>query len=224
MKILVIEDHKLVRELLVGACASLAPDVDAKGASNGAEGIEMARRFQPDIIFLDLALPDGDGLGFLPKLAEACRSAKVIALTSHPDEFTIHRALKASVFGFIDKNEQPLSVLKEAVATVNEGRRYFSPVVQQVHMAMRNDPSDFSKTLTDREQELLGLFGAGLSNEDIATRLNVSPGTVKIHRINIMNKLDIHSAAGLVIYAMEKGFTRVQQGTRPVSNVRENLR
>jgi len=209
MKILVIEDFKLIRDVLVMACGNLAPAVEARGATTGNEGVEVAREFQPDVIFLDLALPDGDGLDFLPQLFGACRSAKVIALTSHVDEFTLHRALKANIHGFVDKNEQPLPVLQEAIETVMSGRHYFSSTAHRLKIAMRGNPlADFSKLLSDKEQELLPLYGEGLSNEEIAVKSGLAWGTVRNHRNNIMAKLNLHSTPELMRYAIDKGFVR----------------
>lgn len=220
MKIVVIEDHQLIRDMLVLSCAALTPKTEARGASTGAEGLKLCREFQPDLVFLDLALPDGDGLDFIADIFSAAHGVKVIALTSHIDEFTLHRAERARVHGFIDKNEQPLKVLAEAVATVMEGRRYFSSAAQRLHLAMRNDPVDFTKLLSDREQQLLSFFGAGLTSEEISARVGLSVGTVKNHKLNIMNKLDVHGTPQLMRYALEKGFTRVGRTPQPVSTVK----
>lgn len=209
MKILVIEDFQLIRDMLVMACGNLAPGAEAKGATTGSEGVAVCQEFQPEVIFLDLALPDGDGLDFLPQLFAACRSAKVIALTSHVDEFTLHRALKANVHGFVDKNEQPLPVLQEAITTVLSGRHYFSSTAHRLRLAMRGNPlGDFSKLLSDKEQELLKLLGEGLSNEEIAEKTGLAWGTVRNHRNNIMAKLNLHSTPELMRYAIDKGFVR----------------
>jgi two-component system response regulator NreC len=216
VKILVVEDHQLIREMLVVTCGQLAVGAQVAGASTGAEGVRLCRELQPDLLFLDLALPDGDGLDFLPQLFSACYSAKVIALTSHADEFTLHRALRAHVHGFVDKNEQPLKVLREAIATVMEGRPYFSSAAQRLRAAMRNDPAEFIKVLSEREQQLLALMGAGLTNEDIGAKIGLSAGTVKNHRLNIMNKLDLHSTPELMRYAVEKGLTRSERSLHAV--------
>ena len=153
-------------------------------------------------------MPDRDGLELLPDLFIACPQCKVIALSGYTDEFTLHRALKSNVHGFLDKNEQPLQALAEAVETVMAGRRYLSPVAQRVRTMLRNDPAAFDKLLSEWEQHLLGLLGKGYSNEQIATRLELSSVTVRNHRCRIMAKLGIHSTPELISYASEKGFTR----------------
>ena len=211
MKIVVIEDHQLVRDMLMASCSAIVSGAVVSGASTAAEGVVLCSREQPDLVFLDLVLPDGDGIDFVATILAGTPHARVIALTSHSDEFTLHRALRANVHGFIDKNEQPLGLLPEAIATVMAGRPYFSSVVQRVRAALRSDPAAFNKVLSDREQALLQLFGEGLSNEDVAERVKLTPGTVKLHRRNIMGKLGVHSTPQLMRYALEKGFTRIRR-------------
>ncbi|HTZ20897.1 MAG TPA: response regulator transcription factor [Opitutaceae bacterium] len=208
MKIIIIEDHQLVRDMLMGACIDSMPGVAVAGAGTCAEGVALCRQRQPDLVLLDLVLPDGDGLDQVDAILAGAPRAKIIALTSHADEFTLHRALRAKVHGFVDKNEQPLRLLREAIATVLDGRPYFSSVAQRVQASLRQDPAAFNKLLSDREQELLRYFGEGLSNEEVAARVGLTAGTVKLHRRNIMGKLDVHSTPQLMRYALEKGFTR----------------
>lgn len=210
MKIVVIEDHQLVRDMFVVSCGNVIPGAVVAGASNGAEGVALCAKEKPDLVFLDLVLPDGDGIDLVKEILTAAPQARIIALTSHSDEFTLHRAMRANVHGFVDKNEQPLGMLPEAIATVMAGRPYFSSVAQRVRASLRTDPAAFNKILSDREQELLRLFGEGLSNEEVAEKVDLTTGTVKLHRRNIMSKLGVHSTPQLMRYALEKGFTRVK--------------
>lgn len=209
MKIVVVEDHQLVREMLVVTCANVLPGADVTGAATGAEGAQLARQLQPDVVFLDLALPDGDGVDFVPSIFAGAPATRIVALTSHTDEFTLHRALRAHVHGFVDKNEQPLEVLHDAVMTVMDGRTYFSSAAQRLSLAMRNNPASFDKLLSEHEQRILGLLGEGLTNDQAAERVGLSAATMRTHRNNIMTKLGIHSTPQLIVYAIEKGFTRV---------------
>jgi len=164
-------------------------------------------------VLLDLVLPDADGLDVAPRFFELAPACRLIALTSFTDEFTVYRALRANVHGFIDKNEQPLHVLGVAIQTVMAGERYLSPAALRVKASLRSDPHSFDKLLSDHEQKLLGLFGEGLSNEAVAAKIALSPATVKAHRRNILSKLGIHSTPELMHYAMEKGFTRVRRSS-----------
>lgn len=212
MKIVIIEDHKLIRDMLAAACAQIVPRAAIDVAETGRSGIETAGRVRPDLVFLDLGLPDGDGLDLLSELLAVTPRSKVIALSSFADEFTVHRALRSQVHGFVDKGEQPLEMLKAAIDAVMAGQKYFSPTVQKLKASLRSDPTSFDKLLSDREQHLLGLFGQGLTNDAVATLVGLTPGTVKLHRRNIHRKLGFHSTPELMNYALEKGFTRVRRG------------
>jgi DNA-binding NarL/FixJ family response regulator len=211
MKIVIIEDHKLIRDMLAAACAQIVPKAAIDVAETGKQGVETTGRVRPDLVFLDLGLPDADGLDLLSELLAVAPRAKVIALSSFADEFTVHRALRSQVHGFVDKGEQPLEMLKAAIDAVMSGQKYFSPTVQKLKANLRSDPASFDKLLSDREQHLLGLFGQGLTNDAVATMVGLTPGTVKLHRRNIHRKLGFHSTPELMNYALEKGFTRVRR-------------
>jgi DNA-binding NarL/FixJ family response regulator len=218
--IAVIEDHTLIRDMLMVMCRQAVPGADVSGAGDAASGLELCKARRPDLAFLDLALPDRDGLDLLPELFAVCPECKVIALSGYTDEFTLHRALRSNVHGFVDKNEQPLEVLAEAISTVMSGRRYFSSVAQRVRATLRNDPAAFDKLLSDWEQLLLGQIGRGLSNDEIAKKEGLSAVTVRNHRCRIMAKLGIHSTPELINYATEKGFTRARPSRPPTSTAK----
>ena len=210
MIIVVVEDHTLIRDMLVVTCREAIAGSRVHGARDAATGLAVCQAERPDLVFLDLALPDRDGIDLLPDLFKACPDCKVIALSGYTDEFTLHRALKSHVHGFLDKSEQPLESLREAVETVMSGIRYLSPVAQRVRTMLRNDPAAFDKLLSEREQHLLGLFGRGMSNEEIGRKVDLTTVTVRNYRCRIMAKLDIHSTPELISYATEKGFTRLR--------------
>jgi DNA-binding NarL/FixJ family response regulator len=212
VNVLVIEDQTMVRELLALACTQALPRAKVKSAGTRAAALSLAREFPPDLVLLDLVLPDGDGLDVLPDIFAASPGARVIALSSHIDEFTLHRALTSRVHGILDKNEQPVRILREAITEVLAGRQYISSYVQRLRASVRADPAAFDKILSDREQEVLRLIGEGMNNDQVAARLKISASTAKNHRLNIMAKLDMHSTPQLIRYAIEKGFTRVSPG------------
>ena len=209
MNVLVIEDQTMVRELLAQACGETLPKAKVNTAGTRAAALALCRSAPPDLVILDLVLPDGDGLDLVPDIFALAPAAKIIALSSHIDEFTLHRALSSRVHGILDKNEQPVRILREAIATVLDGRQYMSSLVQRLRASLRADPAAFDKILSAREQEVLRLVGQGLANEGVAARLKISPSTAKNHRLNIMAKLDLHSTPQLIRYAIEKGFTRL---------------
>lgn len=203
-----------MRELLVEACQEAMPGSVVSGARNAEAGLELCRAAQPDVIILDLALPDRDGLDMLDDLLTACRGSKVIGISGYTDEFTLHRAIHSKLHGFVDKNEQTIGHLASAIHAVMGGERYLSPAAHRARLSQRNDPAAFDKILSVREQDLLRLFGRGLSNEEIASAVNLSELTVRNHRCRTMAKLGLRTSAELIRYALEKGFTRSEPSGR----------
>jgi len=210
MKIVVIDDHALMRDLLERACREALPGAMVSGAATAAAGLALAQKEQPDLIILDLGLPDRDGLDLLDDLLAACGRCKVIGVSGYCDEFTLHRVLNSNLHGFVDKKEQTLDQLATAIKTVNSGERYFSPAAEKARLSLRNDPLAFHKILSVREQQLLALFGRGLSNEEIAASVKLSELTVRNHRCRTMAKLGLRTSAELIRYAIEKGFVRLE--------------
>jgi two-component system response regulator NreC len=213
LKIAVIEDHALMRDLLVKACRETLPGAEVSGARDAATGVVLCAAMQPDVLILDLALPDGDGLDLLDDFIAACPGCKIIGISGYTDEFTLHRAMHSKLHGFVDKNEQTVEALADAIRTVLKGQRYLSPAVHDAHLSLRNNPVSFDKILSEREQSLLTLFGRGLTNEQVASKVGLSELTVRNHRCRLMAKLDIRTSPELIRYALEKGFTRPQPVT-----------
>jgi two-component system response regulator NreC len=199
----------MIRELLVIACGQVIPTAEIYATGTAANAKTLCVRHVPNLIILDLVLPDGDGLDLLPAFFRAAPAVKVIALSSHIDEFNLHRALSSRVQGILDKNEQPVKVLREAITAVLDGRQYISSRVQRLRASVRADPVAFNKILSEREQEVLRLIGLGLANQQVAAKLGISLSTAKHHRLNIMSKLDMHSTPQLIRYAIDKGFIHV---------------
>jgi two-component system response regulator NreC len=210
VKIVAIEDQVMMRGLIVRVCREHFPGEVVREAADGRSGSELCRQVQPDIVLLDLDLPDGDGLDLLTEIRQASPRAKIIVITSHSDEYAIHRSLEAGVAAFVDKCSQPIEVVSEAIAAVAAGRAYYSPVVARGKLRLREDPKAFTKLLSAREQDILRLLGEGLANEQVAERFGVSPQTIHSYRRNIMVKLGVHSTPQLIRYAVEKGFTRLR--------------
>lgn len=210
MKIVAIEDQVMMRGLIVRVCREQFPGETICDAPDVKTGRALCREIRPDIVLLDLDLPDGDGLDLLADIRTDSPHSKIIVLTSHSDEFAIHRSLEAGVSAFVDKCSQPIEIVGEAIAAVAGGRSFYSPVVGQAKARLRDDPNAFTKLLSPREQEILRLLGEGLPNEVVAERVGVSPQTIHSYRRNIMVKLGIHSTPQLIRYAVEKGFTRLR--------------
>ncbi len=162
MKIIVIDDHALMRELLMRACREAVPQSNVFGAGTAQSGLILCQAKQPDLIILDLSLPDRDGLSLLPDLLAVCPGGKVIGLSGYSDEFTLNQVLHSKLNGFVDKKEQSFDQLAAAIETVMRGRRYFPESVDKSLQSQKNNPTAFNKILSSREQQLLRLFGQGL--------------------------------------------------------------
>lgn len=202
-----------MRDLLVKACRETIPGALVSGARDAVSGVALCLTMQPDVVILDLALPDGDGLDLLDDFIRACAASKIIGISGYVDDFTLHRAMHSKLHGFVDKNEQTVEALADAIRSVMKGERYLSPAVYDAHLSLRNDPVSFDKILSEREQGLLSLFGRGLTNEQVAVMVGLSELTVRNHRCRLMAKLDIRTSPELIRYALEKGFTRPQSLT-----------
>jgi DNA-binding NarL/FixJ family response regulator len=211
MRLLVIEDQVMVRDLVTQLCREQFAGAEIAQAADGRTGVELCSRLRPDLVLLDLDLPDGDGLDRVAEIRERSPGAKIVVITSHSDDYAIHRSLEANVAAFVDKCSQPIEAVGDAIAEVAAGRTFYSPAVARARARLRRDPNAFTKLLSVREQEVLRLLGEGFHNDTVAERLGVSPKTILTHRRNIMAKLGVHSTPELIRYAFKKGFTRLRQ-------------
>jgi len=197
-----------MRDLLVKACSQAIADSIVTGAGDARTGLALCQTERPDVVILDLALPDRDGFDLIADLQVASPNCKIIGISGYTDEFTLHRAMHSKLHGFVDKNEQTVEALAEAVHTVMAGQRYFSAQVRHAYQSLHSDPKSFDKILSAREQSLLAIFGRGLTNEQAAAEVGLSELTVRNHRCRLMTKLGVRTSPELIRYALEKGFTR----------------
>lgn len=210
MKILLVEDQAMYRGMVMDLCRSHFDAGSVEEATTGAAALARCGPMQPDVVLLDLDLPDADGLDLIARIAAAAPRARVIVLSSHTEEYVLHRCLHAGIAGFVDKNNEPPDAVLQAIEAVTSGRTYFTASIGRIKSLMREDPMAFNKMLTDREQEMLRLMGEGYSNDELASRLGLSRKTIDNHRRSIMAKLGIHTTPALMRYAIERGFTRLR--------------
>lgn len=199
----------MFRELLAKMCETHFRHEQVVAVGTGSAGADRMRKEAFDLLILDIDLPDRDGFSLADEAAKLSSPPRVLGMSGYCDEFMVHRVMNSSMHGFIDKTDQSVETLAEAIRTVCAGNYFFSEVVHRMRVALRKDPHAFPKLLTDRECEMLSLLGQGMTNEQAAERLGLSPTTVQWHRKQLMRKLDIHSTVDLVVYAAEKGFTRL---------------
>jgi DNA-binding NarL/FixJ family response regulator len=211
MKILIADDHALFRAGLRALLCDIAGVQIVAEASNGEEAVQLAASTQPDLAFLDVAMPLLGGMIATEQIKTARPQTRVIVLSMHLNEDYIRRALSAGADGYMVKDSAP-SELKVAVQAVMAGRNYLSPaaaslLIQQALPGMRE--ADPMQALSPRQREVLRMVAEGRSTKEIARLLDLSPKTVDIHRAQIMQRLDIHDVAGLTRFAVRVGLVTI---------------
>ena len=209
-RVVIVEDQRLVAEFLQFHCRDLKLQV-VRHCVGYIDGLAAVRELKPDLVLLDISLPDGDGLEMARIIIEELPRVKVLTVSSHHDPWTMLQVQRIGIHGFVDKNDQRPEVLTEAIHAVLGGRVFYTPVVNQSSATIRRDPKSFIRVLSDYETRILSMIGESKSDEEIATVLNISPATVQSRRRDIMKKLDIHSTPKLIHYAIVNGLTRAEQ-------------
>jgi len=209
-RIVVAEDHTILREGL-RALISSQGDLEVVGeAGDGREAIRQVENLLPDLILMDLSMPKMSGVEAIREIKKRIPETKILALTVHKTEEFILEVLQAGADGYIPKDASS-NELMMAIRSVLMGKRYLCPSVSRVviegYLESRRTPESTTPwdTLTKREREILKLIAEGHKNKEIGDYLCISVKTVEKHRANLMKKLDLHSAAALTAYAMERG-------------------
>jgi len=200
------DDHQMFRQGLQTLLSSTS-DIKVVGeASDGQQCLQEIEKLKPDVAVLDIAMPGLTGIEVAKRLGKISPATKIMILTMHADCFFAVEAFKADALGFMLK-EESFDMLIDAIRTVAAGSMFISPTLEtpvlKEFISMARLASDKSgNILTEREREILQLVAEGMTNHEIADKLCISASTVDTHRKNIMAKLDIHSVAGLVKYAI----------------------
>jgi len=210
-RILLADDHKIVRDglrALIGK--EMGMEVIAE-ADTGRRALSLSRKLTPDIVIMDVSMPELNGMDATRQILEELPSVKVIALSMHSQKQFVEGMLKAGVSGYLLK-DSAFEELINAVRTVMSGRLYLSPDITDIvvggYLSSQNGRQvENPKGLTVREREVLQLIAEGHSVKEIANKLHISIKTVESHRSNVMNKLDRHTVAGLTKYAIREGLT-----------------
>ena len=214
IRVLVVDDHTIVRD---GICAllRLAGDIEVVGeAANGREALEMVRKLMPDVILIDIAMPNMNGLEATRHIRKEFPQVKVLVLTQYDDKEHVFWAIEAGASGFISKTVSS-SELVSGIRSVFRGDSFLSPSAARILVedyrqeAIIRKELDPYKQLTDREGEILRLLAEGYTAREIADTLVISIKTVEGHKTNLMSKLDIHNRTDLIKYALRKGIIKV---------------
>lgn len=210
VRVVVVDDHTLVRQGIVGLLASQS-DIDVVGqAGDAREAMAVIASVAPDVVLMDIAMPGQSGLDATREIRDRFPAVQVLVVTIHDREDYLFQALRAGAAGYVLKGAEVQDLL-EAVRTAQRGEVYLFPSVTKRLVAdfLRRSQAGEDRTtydgLTDREREILGLIAQGLTTNAIAATLFLSPHTVQSHRDHIMAKLDLHSKAALIKYAIAHG-------------------
>jgi DNA-binding NarL/FixJ family response regulator len=207
--ILLADDHGLVRKGLRAVLESEA-DMQVVGeAADGSQAVQMAAELRPNVLVMDIAMPRLNGIDAADQIIRKHPDTAVIILSMYSDEEYVMRALTAGVKGYLLKDTAEAELVN-AVRAVAEGKPFFSPEIAKtllddyLRQLRQRGLTDSYDLLSDREKEVLHLLAEGKTNKEVATVLQLSPYTVETHRNHIMQKLDLHNTAELVLYAVRK--------------------
>lgn len=214
VKVFLADDHAILREGLHSLIDGISGMEVIGEAGNGREAVRLAMEVKPDVVVMDVNMPDLNGIEATRQLVKELPGVKVIALSMYSDKRFVAGMLKAGASGYMLKSSA-FDELSTAFETVVAGKIYLSPkvagiVVEDYIGYLAKGKSAPTEVLTPREREIVQLLAEGKSVKNIASRLHVSEKTVHTHRQNIMEKLDIHSIAELTKYAIREGITSVE--------------
>jgi DNA-binding NarL/FixJ family response regulator len=209
VSILLADDHPIVRQGLRHLLAA-EPGMKVVGeASNGLEAIQLVERCNPDVLILDIVMPELNGLEVLKQVKERSPNTRCIVLSMQSADVYVVEALKAGALGYVLKETGP-GELVNAVHQVIQGNRYLSQRISERLIdvligSSQKSASDPYQTLTNREREILQMAAEGFSSAEIGKRLSISPRTAELHRARMMNKLGLKNQTDLVRYAFKRG-------------------
>jgi DNA-binding NarL/FixJ family response regulator len=202
IRVLIVDDHPVVRDGLRGMFAGV-PDLEVVGeAANGAEAVVWAQRLRPDVVLMDLRMPEMDGVTAIRELAERGVPARVLVLTTYDTERDVLPAIEAGATGYLLK-DTPREELFRAVRAAARGEAALSPSVATRLLGQVREPA--REPLSHRELEVLGMIARGATNREAANRLFISEATVKTHLLHVYAKLGVNDRAAAVATAYERG-------------------
>jgi len=210
LRILLADDHIVMRTGL-RALLERQPNLEVVGESeNGRETVELVASLGPDVVVMDVAMPVLNGIEATKTIVTQRPAIAVVILSMHADESYVMRALKAGARGYLLKDSAAADLIS-AIEAVSQNKSFFSPKVSRilaedyVRVLKQKGAVDSYDLLTGREREILQLLAEGKANKEVATALNISPYTVETHRRHILEKLNLHNPAELILYAVRKG-------------------
>jgi DNA-binding NarL/FixJ family response regulator len=208
--VVIVEDQTAVREMIAQVIDSDPTFSVIAQVGSGEEAWKLCAEQKPDLVMLDIMLPDTGGVELMRRISKGLPSTRVLAFSGYYSPQLVREMTQAGAHGFVEKTA-PLSELKNAIQAVGNGGNYFGPEVTKiVHdaLAVPAQAVPSIQDLTRRELEILRLIAMGNTTKDIAAKLNISVKTADNHRSNLMRKLNLHNAASLTRFAMEQGLIK----------------
>jgi two-component system, NarL family, response regulator NreC len=209
IKILIADDHGIVRKGLRLQLEQRSEFQVVGEASDGRDAVKAAEELNPDVVIMDIAMPNLNGIEATTQIVKKNPRIGVIMLSMHSDETYLTRTLAAGAKGYLLKDNADVDLYR-AIEVVAQGKPFFSPAIANtlledyMRQLQQKGLQDSYDLLTDREKEILQLLAEGKSNKEVATILDLATATVETHRTRLMQKLDLHSSADIVLYAVRK--------------------
>ena len=213
LRLLLADDHTVVRQGLRKILEDRPEWEVVAEAGDGREAVRLAETHKPDVAIVDVAMPLLNGIETTRQISRKSPSTRVLVLSMHADEAYVTQILQAGATGYLLKDSADVDLI-QAVAAVAKGTSFFSPAIASVMLddyvqkLAEKGVTDRYESLSEREREIFQLIAEGKANKEIAALLSISPSTVETHRARIMEKLDLHSAAEIVLYAVRRGVIR----------------
>jgi len=210
IRILLADDHTVMRRGLRALLERQNGFEVVAEAADGREAVELASAVNPDVAVIDIGMPNINGIEAARRITEKRPETAVVILSMHADESYVLKALKSGARGYLLK-DSPEDDLINAIRAVHVGKAFFSPEISRMlaedymRQMQQRGVEDSYELLTPREREILQMLGEGKSNKEVATELNLSLHTVETHRGNVLEKLNLHSTAEMILYAVRKG-------------------
>jgi DNA-binding NarL/FixJ family response regulator len=213
IRILLADDHTIVRQGLKKLLEERTEWEVVAEAGDGREAVRLAEQHKPDVAIVDVAMPLLNGIEATRQIVKRSPATRVLVLSMHADDAYVVQILQAGATGYLLKDSADVDLIK-AVAEVARGKSFFSPAIARVMLddyvkqLADKGVTDRYESLSEREREIFQLIAEGKANKEMAALLSISPSTVETHRARIMEKLDLHSAAEIVLYAVRRGVIR----------------
>jgi two-component system, NarL family, nitrate/nitrite response regulator NarL len=214
IRLLLVDDHPVVRRGMRSCLEGIRHVEVVDEAVDGKEALEKVRQLSPDIVLMDIDMPNMNGLEATKLIREEFPDARVLILSIHTNKQYVLQIIRSGAQGYVLKDASPADLVR-AIESVDSGEPFFSPDISQIVLNQYleeagADSDGDSVKLTTRERQVLAMIAGGQSNKEMASELNVGVRTIETHRERVMNKLNIHSVAGLTKYAITNGIVKLE--------------